>query len=298
MTFSRISALSIAIAALAACGGSGGGTTVVGPTTPTEPTTQDVARADVASASVFTDWNTAGDTRTVVRTLPTNGAQQTIALSAEDVDPLDGSAFTSYSNADSGARWRLLEATGPGGATVRVTGFVNDNVNLSYSPQSEYLTTGGSIPLSGTANFSGDYAGMLSRTTAATNPRLTDRYVTGDVSITADFGSERLDGRISNRAAFVTSNDSESFNLADVTLNSLNLTGGRSNTNFGAATTGGAIQATGYNTQSSNIFGNWSAAVTGTEAEAIVGAVNIFHDYTGGAARDLTETGVFVTTRD
>ena len=292
MNITRISALSIAAATLAACGGSGGGTT--GPTI-TEPTTQDVARADVASASVFTDWVEVGDTRTVVRNRP-DGNTATYALTLEDVDAFDGSTFASFSNAESGPRFRSFEAKGPGGIEARVTGFVNDQVNLLYAPQAEYITTGGSIPLSGTANFSGDYAGMLTRRQNLPNPNFTSSYVTGEVQLTADFGSERLDGRISDRQAYATSNDSESNSLADLTLNALELTGGRSS-NSGGSTSGGVIQNSSYVATGGNIFGNWQAAVAGEEAEAIAGSISVFHNYNNNNL-DLNEVGVFVATKD
>lgn len=294
MKMTRISALSITAATLAACGGSGGGT--VPPPPPPEPTTQDVARADVASASVFTDWTAVNDTRTAERTRPSDGNTQTIALNLEDADPLEQSAFASFSNAEDGGRWRLFEATGPGGITARVTGFVNDTGNLSYGPQTEYLTSGGSIPLNGTATYSGDYVGMLTLTSGTTNPNFTSRYVTGDIAVTADFGNEVLDGRISNREAFRTFDDEDLYNLADVTLTNLDLTGGRSSS-FGATASGGAIQASGYTPASSDLFGNWTAATAGTEAEALTGAVYINHNYTG-STRDASETGVFVATKN
>lgn len=296
MTFTRTFAPLLVPVTLAACGGT---TTQIVPENPDPPapTTQEVARADVASASVFSDWVEVGDTRTVLRTRPSDGDTTTYALTLEDVDALDGSGFASFSDSDSGPRWRTFEAKGPGGAVARITGFVDDRVNLSYAPQSEFITTGGSIPLAGTATYSGDYVGMLTLGSGTLNPNYTSNYVTGDVSITADFGNEVLDGRISNRTAYRTATDSEVFDLADVTLRRLALTGGRSNAPYGGGTTGGTIQASGYTPQNSTISGSWNAAASGDTAEAITGSVFINHAYTG-TTRDQTEAGVFVTTQD
>lgn len=296
MTFSRNFALLLVPLTLAACGGTTTQPEFDNPDPPA-PTTQAVARADVASASVFSDWVEAGDTRTVLRTRPSDGDTTTYALTLEDVDALNGSTFSSFSNTDSGPRWRMFEAKGPGGAVARLTGFMDDRGNLSYAPQSEFITTGGSIPLTGNANYSGDYVGTLTLGSGTLNPNYTSNYVTGDVSITADFGNEVLDGRISNRTAYRTASNNEIFDLADVTLGRLELTGGRSNAPFGGGTLGGTIQASGYTPQNSTINGSWNAAASGDAAEAITGSVSINHAYTG-TTRDQTETGVFVTTQD
>jgi hypothetical protein len=298
MTITRSTALTLTLVTLTACGGSGDGGIV--PIPVPEPKTADIAAASLSTSNIFSDFNAVGDSRTVVRTRPSDANVSTIALSADSSALESGSAFSAFASSPSGARFRLFEAKA-GGATARTIGFVNDNVNLSYLPQSDATTVGGSVPLAGTASYDGEYVGFFSRNGSASNPRLTQSYVQGDVSMTADFSAESVNGEVTDRIRYATTDDRQLGTMADITLGTLDINGGRSS-NAGGDTQGGRlVQANSRTFNNRQLGGNWTVALSGNAAADAVGTVTVDHNYlnsTGLIQNDYVETGVFALTKN
>ena len=131
------------------------------------------------------------------------------------------------------------------------------------------------IPVSGTAIYSGSYAGFLKQS------NLVGAIVYGDAVLTADFTANEINGAITNRQRIDLSTlvPSPAFEVLDLETGSIDNAGG-----FSGSTSEGGIF--GLSTT-----GSYSGLLTGPNAEEVAGQVDVSHD-AGGAM--IFETGVFV----
>ncbi|PUB11054.1 hypothetical protein [Yoonia sediminilitoris] len=158
------------------------------------------------------------------------------------------------------------------------------------------FSDGGTMPLTGTATYNGDYAGFLRRTT---NDRLTESYIAGTVKIDVDFADGTAAGDITNRTRFLTANGSRAGELDDVRLGALNFANGASVA--GGITEGGKLaQSSAVPEGGDRLQGGWDILFGGDGAPEAVGIVDIDHDYVqdvGGIGDDFNEIGVFAVGR-
>ena len=131
------------------------------------------------------------------------------------------------------------------------------------------------LPVSGTASYTGDYAGIL--TADATGNRIDT--VTGDVDLTIDFGTELISGTISNRAL------SDGRSLEDEIL-------APASTIVDGATTGFVYPDNPGGDETAS--GGFAALVAGPNAEEIVGYAQLEYTIDDVA---VTENGSFRASR-
>ncbi len=149
-----------------------------------------------------------------------------------------------------------------------------------------YRRTGAAtVPLTGSATYTGDYAGYLRRDLTGPNDDILYR-VNGDVSLTAGFASNLVNGTITNREMRNRINNTivAAVPVADVTLQNANLD---NNLAFSGNATGGEVTVAGW-TASPGIYSGVIAGPDG--ANETVGAVAINH-LNGAIAH--TEIGIF-----
>ncbi len=168
-----------------------------------------------------------------------------------------------------------------------------------YVPGANIHSEGGTVPTSGSANYTGDYIGFLARGASTSEHGLTESQITGDVRLEADFAGATLGGEITNRQRFLSLDGSRaSYDLEDLTLAEVDIVGGATD-GFGT-TEGGKLSTNRAVPEAGDLSGNWQAAFGGEEAGVVFGSVEVDHDYqqgTGQITHDYVELGVFVAER-
>jgi hypothetical protein len=213
----------------------------------------------------------------------TNGSSTLATLTRTSLTDLG--SFKSYSDStnavwadgsssgDVGALLLLVPAASGGGSTGQVAG-------VYFSRNSD-----GTIPNSGSASFSGSYAGFLSTGDAS---HLYD-LVRGDASLSVDFGAGTVSGSITNREYFDSTTDTTQ--PADGTLNDLTLSNGTfgSNGTYSGDATGGEISGTDTTSN-----GGFVGLFGGDNGKETAGAVQIDHSENSTSSDAAVETGAFV----
>jgi len=198
-----------------------------------------------------------------------------------------------------GARdeFMLFESIG-GTGIVQVKAQVDDTHNNpnSFKDSASGFSAGGNTPNKGTAQYGGKYVGFLTRGPSTSNPGLTQSYIGGDVTMTADFSKNEVSGVISNRNRHLTSNGAFVGNMGNIALGTHSISAGQS---VGQGTTaGGQLNSNFYQPATGgDLQGNWSVAFGGTDAIEAGGLVEIDHNYLQGnglTPDDYVETGGFV----
>lgn len=257
-----------AIALLSACGGSGGGET--GPT---------VVSFDPVTVEHGDDFRV--ETRT-------NGANRQVFLGGSSPSGVltpnadkTQSVFQSFTSS-SGAR-QLYEAESDLG-TVSVFAIANTaGVAIAGATAESF---GGTVPTTGSASYSGEYVGFLTGSD-------TQSVIVGTVNLDADFASSAIDGSITGRERFLTSNGEKAGDMLDIDLGRHSLADGASNP--GGIATGGALGRTTVYVPESPVAGSWNVALGGEDAAVAGGTVQITHDY---EIADFVETGGFAVNRN
>ncbi len=194
----------------------------------------------------------------------------------------------------------LFEADTSTGGRAEVAMIVNDTGSSPTLLGGKITTAGGTMPQTGSATYSGNYVGFITRSGPARNLGLTDTYVTGDVKLNANFAAETISGSIGNRMRHLTATGGivGGESPADITLGQIsfdqassgNLTGGDilpSDSRF--------VPAAG------TLGGTWKVGFSGAEAAEALGTVLVDHDYLNGGGTfisdDYVERGVFTATK-
>ena len=215
----------------------------------------------------------------------------------EDSARNDVPGFRSFYRDVAGEETILFEARGDSGL-ARVYGANVPGVENRAYLGIAWSNEGGSTPVSGTADYAGFYAGVLTTTTFE---RRAVGYVSGEVRIDVDFDAMQADGQITNRKRYVTATgDAAASDLRDVTLGRIDIVDGV----FAATgeTAGGGLDqpdAVPLNA-SGALDGRWRMTLAGDSAAEVVGDVAIDHDYAGGNTGTIAnydENGVFLAER-
>ena len=269
------------LAILAACGGGGGAVTE-------EPFTGQVIATPLAPA-ISSDFVT--NTRTLQARTGVSPKRQ---LFRETTTTYIIDDFDTFTRLIDGERTIMFEALGDHtvaqvfGGTELIGG--NNEPFRGFRIENE----DGSTPVSGSATYEGDYAGLL--TTLVENLK-TESYISGDVEIDVDFAAATANGIITNRTRYLTATGAPApSNFEDLALNELAIADGAyvtpGSTGGGKLTNGDAIPAN----SSGTLSGAWGLLFGGPGATEVVGFVQISHDYlqtNGGIGDDYQETGVF-----
>ena len=194
----------------------------------------------------------------------------------------------------------LFEADTATGGRAEVSMIVNDNGPAPTALGGKITTADGTMPQTGTATYSGDYVGFITRSGPARNLGLTDTFVTGDVRLDANFAAETVSGSISNRMRRLTATGGTvgGESPADITLGQINF-GQTSAGNL----TGGVILPTNpsFVPAAGTLGGDWEVGFSGAEAAEALGTVLVQHDYLNGGGTfisdDYIERGVFTATK-
>ena len=147
------------------------------------------------------------------------------------------------------------------------------------------------LPASGTASYSGQYAGIAfeNYNTLSQGAYL---LTTGDVSMVASFAStgNRVGGKITNRQAFGTNGVSEpTWSAADIQINSSAIT---SVGDYQSTLSGGGLRQAGDTTTTNN--GRVNGIIGGTNGQSTAGTLFLNHSLTGtNGDFALTERGAF-----
>ena len=152
--------------------------------------------------------------------------------------------------------------------------------NIGFSSGGTSTTT-----QTGTADFTGDYAGLI---VDETNSEVV-WSVSGDTSVEVSFASQQMSGSITNRVLRdAGSNQPDSSNtLSDLTLVSADITGNRVPDSAPGALSGGGLNG------GSIVDGSYIAGIyLGTE-DSVTGFVQLEHVRVGG---NFPEWGIFTTT--
>ena len=229
----------------------------------------------------------------------------TVPASANDGDTitmtLDGSLvntssdqFTRQTSADHG--WFRAAQTihpSPGGLYITrnaysgesSTGAMTATVVSSFGRRGATFARLGNtaMPASGSANYSGQYVGILEGGPVF----FARRSVTGDVAMTADFSAATVSGNITNRQSY--NYNATPFNtLQDVTLNATAIDGTGA---FSGTLTGGAVNGFGSSIDTSS---GYSGLIGGATGNQVAGSMNLTRTYGGFSGNQIIEIGVFL----
>ena len=136
------------------------------------------------------------------------------------------------------------------------------------------------LPASGTARYAGSYMGLVSLVGSKTYLG----YITGEVTLDADFAGMTIGGEITNRA----STNFELPAFAPMTLLPGPIDGATGR--FGAETSGGRLLSA--DPRSGPAAGTYSGLLVGAAGAEAVGNLSVLHDFDGTPA--IRESGAFV----
>ena len=191
----------------------------------------------------------------------------------------------------------LFEKTTAGGGRAEIAMIVNDTVTNPRTLGGKVTSVDGSMPQIGSATYSGDYVGFLTRSGPASNWGLTEAYITGDVMLNADFAAESVTGSITNRSRLSTTTGAALGNPSDISLGQVQFDQG----NRGELTGGNVLPGNSrYVAQNGNLSGSWEVEFSGEGAQEALGTVSVSHNYLNGSGfvpDDYTERGVFTATK-
>lgn len=162
---------------------------------------------------------------------------------------------------------------------------------------------GGSMPVSGTARYAGQYVGFLVTIPTDSPTTIVQSYIAGDVGLNADFGAATISGSITNRVRTITATGVPSpIPMEDVQLRANSIANGQS-ANINSATEGGRIVDPAYiSANGQPLRGNWQVIFGGDQAASVMGEVVIGHNYLnsppGSTSDDYSERGVFKASRN
>ncbi len=222
----------------------------------------------------------------------------TIAGVTRDTN-LDRGAFRAFTRIDATASQPLptnLMELGHSGDTADGAMSASIASSSGWSPNgfkqaATYARNGStSMPTSGTATLSGKYVGSWGSADSGQE----DIYgVTGDTTLTADFGASTIAGTITGRK-MIRYDGTEPKDYADVTLGAASISA--DGTYAGTAT--GGIWDNGAGDTVTDVSGSWAGMIggaTGNQAAGVVRLDKMYNVFTaGGVTPTHVETGVFL----
>ncbi|MBV1868470.1 MAG: hypothetical protein KUG69_11285 [Marinosulfonomonas sp.] len=283
----KIPYILIAVAGLSACSGGTSGGTASG----TTPLAGGVSGTTGGSTQVGTAHGVANGqpvAMTIGGTTITGLVRDTTydkgVLKSFVQSEIDVIAGGSYSNREAGHTG--VSSTGAMSASVMNTDFTSTEAGGIQRAASYARVSGGTMPTTGSATFTGDYAGGM----GASN--ISAFIITGDVSLSADFGASTISGNITNRVGGQNIVVPGASSFEDVALGATAIGADGS---FSGATTGGQfadLSIVGAVTSNNGTYDGLIGGATGSEA---AGAINLLINYdNGGTVRNTTEVGVFI----
>jgi hypothetical protein len=142
--------------------------------------------------------------------------------------------------------------------------------------------------MSGSANYTGDYVGLVSRNTNANGQRVS-LIIDGDAALSANFSSGQIDGVITNRRISNSAGTAlNAYNSNDVRFNAGNI---NDNGTFNLSTTGGNINTQYGGGTVSN--GSVAGILGGNDASSVAGHIQIDHR-PASVSSTYQENGSFV----
>ena len=249
-------------AALAACGGSG----TVAPTTTFAPTggTRGIPFLPVTYDAMLDEYTLQSGVDTFVLS-----GSSTFDIGTFDaaVDTVGGNGVFISQTDDSIAQLTSVSGVGPGTRFTRIVPTV--------------------APGSGTSTLTGDYVALLTNN-ASGNVEL---IMSGDASMTFDFGASTTGGIITNRVVRDATNNTVFVGVAvgDITLTETTLT--NDSGIYGGTTSGGSIDLSTFMGSPTTTVGTYSVFIAGDSADEAVGGLGLLHTPVG-AGDLLRETGV------
>lgn len=232
-----------------------------------------VQRFGVVSDDISVEYDDVSDTILVTSSAPPISAARVIAapgmIELVRNTGLDTGDFSGYENPTYSTVGHFAQtSTGDGYAGIVISQYFGGIAGGEFGRLGDTA-----LPASGSANYTGSYAGWFS----GDGVYLPTNRLGGDVALMADFDSNQISGAITNR----TIEDSP-FELEDLTLNAANISGGE----FSGTTSGGVHTYPGATVSN----GAYSGMFTGADGQEIVGGVTMEHDFDGV----YLEVGAFV----
>jgi hypothetical protein len=202
------------------------------------------------------------------------------------------SASASVFSSLSGRSLTVIAEENPGNSAGTYA-LVSGRVTTSSSGAAYGRFGTSTLPSSGTASYSGEYAGIAFENY---NTPSQAAYVltTGDVSVQATFTSNRVDGKIINRQVFGTDGSADpSWSAANIQMNSTTLT---SDGDYQATLSGGGLRSAGNTTTTNN--GRVNGIIGEINGQSTAGILFLNHSLTGSNGDfALTERGAFSASR-
>lgn len=204
--------------------------------------------------------------------------------------------FDGFQDPDNG-QTTIIEAKGPDGKVYVAT---RTDHNQSSGGSATFMSAeaegfGGTQPDSGQATYIGQYAGFLERSATTTHPGLVQSYIHGNTVLNADFGAGTVDGLITGRQRYLTTNGNLVGTMEDINLGQHNIMNGQS---VGMGLTTGGKLAGRPNPVGGDLGGEWNVLFGGENAVSAGGTVVIDHNYTQTSIKDdYVETGVFAVSQ-
>jgi hypothetical protein len=148
------------------------------------------------------------------------------------------------------------------------------------------------LPSGGTANFTGDYAGVVTGNTGAANQRISSLTL-GDARLAVDFNNSTINGSISNRQVRSANGGAFGSTTAATTIN-LGSTSISDSGRFAGTTVAGQFTQSGDSYTATG--GSYAGVLAGADGTEGVGAVSLTHTSRNSGNR-FTEQGVFAVSR-
>jgi hypothetical protein len=200
----------------------------------------------------------------------------------------DHGSFAAFEDAVNGFyAFRSVSASGDSAITVGAAEGATNILSASYERINDTA-----LPVSGDTTYAGNYLGLITAS-GSTDPL---SVVTGNMSLTADFGTSMVSGSITARlVADIASLASNGESTTDIALNATALDdlGGYS----GDASGGVFTTDTGANVYTT-ASGQYTGFISGATADETVGGVVITYQRSSGTGGPsaLVETGGFIAT--
>ncbi len=201
---------------------------------------------------------------------------------------LDRGSFEAFEDATNGHyAFRSVSASGDSAITV---GAAEDTFNILSANYERVIDT--ALPVSGTATYNGDYLGLIT-VSGSTDLR---SVVTGDMSLTANFGTSMVSGSITDRV--VAGIDPLAPNDEATTDMVLNATAIDDQGGFSGEASGSTFTTDAGTNAYTIMSGRYTGLISGATADETIGGIVITYERSSGSGgpSGLVETGGFIAT--
>lgn len=179
--------------------------------------------------------------------------------------------FTPYKNAD---YTQFAYANAAQNSIVAV--MASSQHSSNNFADTTYSRSSAPTNLSGTATYTGSYAGFLRN---GTSSNASMRYITeGDVTLNADFNNDLLSGTINDRRTHEPVGFTERERLGTIVLNQTSISG---SSTFSGSTSGG------QSSSGSSASGVYSGIFAGSNGQEVVGGVRLNYTLGGNTVEEV-----------